>query len=53
MSTRFAERYCDRCQEKTRHKIEENSETGWSRERCMPCWNSIVEASKGGSTDGE
>ena len=47
MATKFAKRYCDRCEERTRHKIETNSETGWRRERCMPCWKRTVDASTG------
>jgi len=46
MATRFTRKKCDDCEQRTRHKIEYNNETGWRRERCMPCWNRAMEQSK-------
>lgn len=46
MTTKFTRKNCDRCGERTRHKIETNAETGWRRERCMDCWQRAMEASR-------
>lgn len=53
MATRFGREYCDDCEEHTRHKIEYNRETGWRRERCMPCWNRRTENTTDADADTE
>lgn len=45
MATKFSTRYCERHEERTRHKIEYNNDTGWRRETCMRCWNEAVDQS--------